>query len=189
MATQRSLPERIKVQINKLNQFLDFKKDFHFQLNFKINNFTGNEFSFLMNSCLDKTNNKLGIAVDGHNLKIQYFNGLEFPSELTTSFSDTSLWHTVSISNNRGIFSALLDDTSLTTYPEIILSLPPILGFKIASNTANENGLSGYVDNILITDLRATKAQYPLNTGSDNIAYDAVGSYDGSITNGVWSFI
>jgi len=86
-----------------------------------------------------------------------------------------------------GTLSATLDEISLTTNEEPSLSLPSTLGFNIASDTARLNGLSGLVDNILLTDLRDSIAQYLLNTGSGAIAYDSVDSYDGSIINGTWS--
>jgi len=64
--------------------------------------------------------------------------------------------------------------------------MPSSLGLNIASDTDLSNGLSGLVDNILLTDLREPIAQYLLNTGSGFIAYDSVNHYDGSITNGEW---
>ncbi len=66
------------------------------------------------------------------------------------------------------------------------MSFLSFLGFKIATDTASSNGFTGLVDNILITDLRDPVAQYPLNTGEGSTAYDSVGHYNGTITNGVW---
>jgi len=125
--------------------------------------------------------------VDGTNIYVQIDKGISGKPELWRSFSDTDSWHTITVTNSHGILSSSLDGNPLTANEEPALSLPATLGFNIASDTARLNGLSGRVDNILLTDLSNPIAQYPLNTGSGSIAYDSVDSYDGAIINGSWS--
>ena len=81
--------------------------------------------------------------------------------------------------------SASLDGIPLTN-EKTSLTLPFTTGFKIASYTSQSNGLSGLVDNILLSALKTPIAQYSLNTGSGSIAFDSVNHCNGSITNGIW---
>jgi hypothetical protein len=174
------------IEIDELKQFLDHNEDFYFEMQFKINTFPHSGFNYLMNSCCNTESNKVGIAVDGTNIYVQVDKGIGGKTELYINFSDTSSWHTITVTNDRGSLSASLDEEPLSTNEEPSLSLPSTLGFKIASDTARLNGLSGRVDNILLTDLSEPIAQYLLNTGSGTTAFDSVGSYNGSITNGEW---
>ena len=146
-------------------------------------------FNYLMNSCYNISNNKFGIAVDGNSIYVQIDKGLGTKTELYSSFSDTKSWHTISVTYEGGTLSAILDEQPLSTNEEPLFSLPSSLGLNIAADTNQQNGLSGLVDNILLTDLTNTIAQYPLNTGEGSIAYDLGDSYNGSITNGEWILV
>lgn len=155
-------------------------------MQFKIERFPDSGFAYLMNSCLNIDSNKIGVAIDGSDLYVQLIHGEGNATDLFIPFTDTQSWHTLAISYDRGALSATLDAASLTLIDGPILTQPGSVGFKIASDTAQANGLRGSVDNILITDLNDPIAQYPLSTGSGNIAFDSVGSYDGSISHGEW---
>ncbi len=174
------------IDIDDLSTFLDLRNDFSFTMEFNISQFAKSGHSFLMNSCVSASN-KVGIAIDGNYIFVQFIVNEETTIERYTLFSHTASWHTISITNNRGLLSATLDGIiPLTLNPEPFITLPSTIGFKIASDTEQANGLSGLVDNIYITDLRAPIAQYPLNTGSGSIVYDSMNKYNGNITNGSW---
>lgn len=176
------------ISIDPLTNYLDHNKDFSFEMQFKINSFPVSGFNYLMNSCLSKTDNKIGIAIDINTLYVQLYKGSELKTELTLAFNDDRQWHTIFVTNARGLFSAILDHDVFSLNQSPVLSLPDSLGFRIASDTENMQNLSSFIDNILITDLTNRKAQYLLNEGAGSIAYDSVGHNNGSITNGTWSF-
>ena len=173
------------IVIDSLNTFLDLRNDFSFEMEFKISQFAKSGLSFLMNSCV-AASNKIGIAVDGNFLYVQFLDGPVTGTERYIPFSSTGSWHTISLLNSKGIFSASLDSSPIKLDQVPSFSLPSALGFKIASDTALSSGLSGFVDNILLTDLKNPIAQYPLNTGSGSIVYDSINKYNGNITNGTW---
>ena len=174
------------ITINDLNAVFDSKNNFYISIEFKIDSFVGTEIRFLMNSCLDVLDNKIGIAVDSKSLYVQFNKGIDSLIELETSFTDTGHWHTLEVTHDRGELSARLDETALTTAETPSLTLPATLGFTLANNTAYSAGIVGKLDNILITDLRDDLAQYLLNKGSGNTAFDTVSSYNGTIVNGNW---
>ncbi len=173
------------IEIPSLNSFLDLRNDFSFEMEFNVKRFAKEGQSFLMHSCIAAVN-KIGIAIDSKYLYVQLYNGPESVTELSILFSSPESWHTISVINDQGIFSASLDHVPLTAVEEPTLSLPASLGFIIASVTEHTNGLSGLVDNILLTDLIHPIAQYPLNTGSGSIVYDSINKYNGNIANGTW---
>ncbi len=142
-----------------------------------------------MNSCLSKTDNKIGIAIDINTLYVQLYKGSELKIELTLAFNDDRQWHTIFVTNARGLFSAVLDHDVFSLNQSPVLSLPDSLGFRIASDSENMQNLSAFIDNILITDLTNRKAQYLLNEGAGSIAYDSVGHNNGTIINGSWSLL
>jgi hypothetical protein len=174
------------ISIDPLTSFLDHRNDFYFEMSFKINSFPSSGYKFLMNSCLSKTDNKLGIAIDRTKLYVQVDKGSGGKTELWVSFTDNTRWHSISVTNNRGSLSSLLDQTFLQTNPSASLSLPSTLGFRIASDTSNAQNLNGLFNNILITNLSVPLAKYVLNEGSGTIVYDSVGSNNGSISNASW---
>jgi hypothetical protein len=131
------------IEIDELKSFLDHNEDFYFEMQFKIKTFPHSGFNYLINSCYNAANNKFGIAVDGTNIYVQVDKGITGKTELYINFSDTSSWHTISVTNDRGSLSASLDEEPLSTNEEPSLSLPSTLGLKIASDTALSNGLSG----------------------------------------------
>jgi hypothetical protein len=177
------------ISIDPLNAFLDLHNDFYFEMAFKVNSFPSSGYKFLMNSCLTKNDNKIGIAIDRTKLYVQVDKGAGLISELWVSFSDNMYWHIISVTNNRGSLSALLDLNILQTNPTPVLSLPSTLGFRIASDTNNAQNLNGLVDNIFISNLTIPVAKYLLNEGSGNIAIDSVDHNHGSIINGNWSML
>jgi hypothetical protein len=174
------------IEIDSLADYLDHRQDFTFEMQFKVSSFPKSGFSFLMNSCIDTDNNKVGIAIGQSQLYFQVCKGISDKSEYYIGFSDTNNWHTITITSDRGNYSGTLDSTPLVFTEILSLHLPSTLGFKIASDTASFNGLTGLVDNINVVDSRDTVAQYPLHTGSGTTAYDSVSHYDGTITNGTW---
>ena len=174
------------IAIDDLSPFLDYREDFQLDIEFNVNEFNPEGFSWLWNSCVDTSINKVGVAVDGTNLYVQIVKGIGDITELYIPFSETNKWITLSVKNDREELSAKLKDDPLVINEEPQLSLPTSLGFKIASNTALSDGLNGSVDNILLTDLREPIAQYPLIIGEGPTAKDTVGNYDGTITNGEW---
>ncbi len=174
------------IEIPGLNTFLDIRYDFSFEMEFNVKRFPEKGFSLLMHSCIT-AENKIGIAVDGNHLYVQFVISDKDTIELFTPFSATESWHTISLENNNGHFSASLDGVRLNDNTIPALSLPSSLGFIIASDTEHQNGLSGLVDNILLTDLIHPIAQYHLNTGSGSIVYDSINKYNGNIANGTWS--
>jgi hypothetical protein len=176
------------ISIDPLTTYLDHRNDFYFEMAFKVNSFPLSGFKYLMNSCLGKTDNKIAIAIDRTKLYVQVDKGSGGKTELWISFTDTSNWHTVSVTNNRGLLSALLDQNILQTNPAASLSLPSTLGFRIASDTNNAQNLNGLFNNILITNLTIPLARYLLNEGSGTIVNDSIGQNNGSMTNGLWSF-
>ncbi len=139
-----------------------------------------------MNSCYDTSTNKVGIAINGTNLYVQVDKGISGKIERYISFTNTKNWHVIAVRNDRGTLSATLDEESLINNEEPALSLPATVGCNIGIATSGLNGLSGSVDNILLTDIREPIAQYPLNTGEGIVAYDSIGSYNGAISNGSW---
>lgn len=177
------------ISIDTLTPFLDHNTDFHFEIQFKINSIPTSGFNYLMNSCLNKISNKIGVAIDFKNLYFQIDKGSGNKTELSISFSDTSIWHTLFLSNDRGFLFAVLDLNFLSINLPPVLSLPSNTGFRIASDTNNSQNLNGLVNNILITDLRVPLAQYLLNEGSGSVANDSVGHNNGSIINGLWSLL
>jgi hypothetical protein len=177
------------IAIDPLNAFLDHRNDFYFEMAFKINSFPSVGFKYLMNSCLSKTDNKIGIAIDRTKLYVQVDKGAGLKTELWVSFSDNIHWHTISVSNYRGLLSALLDQNILLENPSPVLSLPSTLAFRIASDTNNAVNINGLVDNILITNLTIPVAKYLLNEGSGNIANDSIAQNNGTIFNASWMLI
>jgi len=174
------------IAIDDLSSFLDYREDFQLDIEFNVKEFNPESFSWLWNSCVDTSINKVGVAVDGTNLYVQVVKGIGAITELYIPFSETNKWITLSVKNDREELSAKLKDDPLVVNEEPQLTLPVTLGFKIASNTALSEGLNGSVDNILLTDLSEPIAQYPLITGEGNTVKDIVGGYDGTITNGEW---
>jgi hypothetical protein len=174
------------ISIDPLITYLDYRNDFYFEMAFKINSFPSSGYKYLMNSCFGKTDNKIGIAIDRTKLYVQVDKGGGGKTELSISFSDSSRWHIISVTNNRGLLSALLDINSLSVNPSPALSLPSTLGFRIASDTNNAQNLNGLFNNILITNLTIPLAKYLLNEGSGTVVYDSVGSNNGSISNASW---
>jgi hypothetical protein len=177
------------ISIDALTQFLDHKVDFSFVMEFKIDTIPEDGYTYLMNSCFDRDDNKLGIAINRHGLYVQVDKGHDEITELFISFADTRDWHSISLVNDRSKLSASLDENVLEPNTSPVLSLPVSLGFRIASDTSNSQNLFGFVDNILLTDLSSPVAQYLLNEGSGNIANDSVGHNHGSIFNGTWSIL
>lgn len=141
-----------------------------------------------MNSCLSKTDNKIGIAIDRTKLYVQVDKGGGGKIELWVSFSDNTRWHTISVTNYRGSLSSLLDQNILQTNPSASLSLPSTIGFRIASDTNNAQNLNGMINNTLITNLTIPLARYLLNEGSGSIVNDSIGQNNGLISNGQWAF-
>ena len=174
------------IQINDLTPFLVHNEDFYFEMQFKIDEFPRTGFKYLMNSCYNVEDNKIAIAIDETHLYVHQVNQEGQKTELNINFSDTQEWHTIKVTNDAGSLSAILDKDSLTINEEPLLSLPAIEGFRIASDSSSQNGLVGNVDNILLTDLRDPIAQYLLNTGEGEIAYDSINQYDGVVYNGSW---
>ena len=174
------------IDIDGLNTFLDLRNDFSFTMEFNISQLAKSGHTFLMNSCV-ATSNKIGIAIDGNYIYVQFVVNEETTVEIYTPFSYTASWHTISIKNNKGHLSATLDGIiPLNINPEPSITLPSTTGFRIASDTEQANSLSGLVDNILLTNLIVSIAQYPLISGSVNTAFDSVNHYNGTITNGTW---
>ncbi|MCB2222143.1 MAG: hypothetical protein KQI35_17300 [Bacteroidetes bacterium] len=174
------------IKIDNLNQYVDYRNDFQLDIEFNVKSFPLEGYMWLINSCIDAENNKMGTAIDGVNLYVQIDRGSGDISELYLPFSDSGSWHQLSIINNRGTLSAALDHEELLLNHEPALHLPDSLGFILAANTALLDGLIGYVDNILLTDLRAPIAQYLLNEGEGDTAYDSVNGFNGIITKGDW---
>jgi hypothetical protein len=174
------------ITINPLNQFLDNRYAFMFSMEFKVNVFPITGVSFLMNSCLDKSNNQIGIAISNNTLFVQVNKGTGNVTEFYIPFDDDRYWHTIILTNDRGNLSAYLDDSPMLFNSAPSFNLPPNLGFRIASSTAGNQFLTGLVDNILITNITAPIAQYPLNEGTGTTAYDTIGSNNGTITSGTW---
>ena len=174
------------ISIDDLCPFLDHRLDFSFSMEFKVDFLPSTGYSFLMNSCLIKSDNKIGIALDLSNLYVQIDKGHSVKTELSAHFSEPGFWHIISVSNSRGALSASLDGNQLeSNIPSV--SLPGFLGFRIASDASGSQNLTGCVNNILLTDLSNPVAQYNLNEGSGTKAFDSISHYDGSITNGIWS--
>jgi len=174
------------IEINALTPFLDYNQDLYFEMYFKITFFPTSGFAYLMNSCYHKTDNKIGIAVDGNNLYVQINKGILGNVELIKSFSDNRSWHKIYVINRGGLFSGALDESFLNPNLTPVLNLPAALGFRIASDALNSENLNGLVDNILLTDTRDPIAQYLLNEGSGTIVNDSVSHYHGNIINGFW---
>jgi len=174
------------ITINPLNQFLDHSINFLFSMQFKVNAFPQTGFSFLMSSCLNKNDNKVGIAIGEGNIYVQVNKGIGNITEFSGSFSDNRVWHEIKIINNSGLLSVILDQSMLSINLSPDLTLTSTVGFRIASSTANSQYFTGLVDDILITNLIEPRAHYPLNEGTGTIAYDAVGNNDGSIVGGSW---
>lgn len=177
------------ISIDPLTAFLDHRNDFYFEMAFKVNSFPSVGFKYLMNSCLGKTDNKIAIAIDRTKLYVQVDKGAGIKTELWVSLSDNINWHTISVTNNRGSLSALLDTNILSVNPSPALSLPSTLGFRIASDTNNAQNINSLVNKTLITNLTIPLASFLLNEGSGSIVNDSVGSNNGSITNGSWSLL
>jgi hypothetical protein len=177
------------ISIDPLNAFLDYHSDFNFSMAFKINSFPASGVNYLMNSCLNKTDNKIGIAIDRNKLYVQFDRGGIDKAELWVSFTDKSYWHIISVICNRGSLTSQLDQTQLVSNPLPSLALPSTIGFRLASDTNNTQNLNGMINNTLITNLSSPLALYLLNEGSGTIANDSVGSNHGSIINGTWSFL
>jgi hypothetical protein len=174
------------ISIDALTPFLDHKIDFSFVMAFKIDTIPEEGYAYLMNSCFDRDDNKLGIAIDRQGLYVQVYKGQDEITELFIPFEDTRDWHSISVVNVLSKLSASLDENVLEPNTSPVLSLPVSLGFRIASDTSNSQNLFGFVDNILLTSLGSPVAQFLLNEGSGNIANDSVGSNNGSIINGQW---
>jgi len=176
------------ISIDALTTYLDHRNDFYFEMAFKINSFPLSGFKYLMNSCLTKTDNKLGIAIDRTRLFVQLDKGGEGKTELWTSISDTNHWFLISVTYNRGSLSSVLDLNFLTSNPSPALSLPSTLGFRLASDTNNAQNLNGIINNTLITNLTISLARYSFNEGTGNVLYDSIGQNNGLISNGQWAF-
>lgn len=176
------------ISIDSLTSYLDHRSDFYFEMAFKVNSFPSSGFKYLMNSCLSKTDNKIGIAIDRTKLYVQVDKGGGGKIELWVSFSDNTRWHTISVTNYRGSLSSLLDQNILQTNPSASLSLPSTIGFRIASDTNNAQNLNGMINNTLITNLTIPLARYLLNEGSGSIVNDSIGQNNGLISNGQWAF-
>lgn len=176
------------IAIDPLNAFLDHRNDFYFEMAFKINSFPSSGFAYLMNSCFTKTDNKIGIAIDRTKLFVQLDKGGGGKTELWSPISDTSHWFVISVTNNRGSISSLLDLNILQTNPSPALSLPSTLGFRLASDSNNAQNLNGMINNTLITNLTISLARYSFNEGSGNLLYDSIGQNNGLISNGQWAF-
>jgi hypothetical protein len=174
------------IKIDDLNQYLDYRNDFLLEMEFKVKTFPLEGFNWLINSCIDASNNKAGAAIDGINLYVQIDKGSGGKTEVFIPFSDSGSWHQLSIMNNRGLLSASLDHVQLTSSHTPVLHLPDSLGFIIAANTSLLDGLIGYVDNILLTDLRDPIAQYLLNEGDGDTAFDSINGFNGIISKGDW---
>lgn len=174
------------IKIDNLNQYLDYRNDFQLDIEFSVKTLPVEGYMWLFNSCIDAENNKIGAAIDGENLYVQIDRGSGDKTELYLPFSDTGSWHQLSIINNRGALSAALDHEELIINHEPALHLPNSLGFIIAANTSLLDGLIGYVDNIRLTDLRDPIAQYLLNEGDGDTAFDSVNGFNGIITKGDW---
>ena len=155
-------------------------------IEFNVKEFNPEGFSWIWNSCVDTSINKVGAAVNGTNLYVQIVKGIGDITELYIPFSETNKWITLSVKNDQEELSAKLKDDPLVVNEKPQLQLPAYTGFRIASNTKHLEGLNGSVDNILLTDLRDPIAQYLLNTGEGTTVKDIVGHYVGTITNGEW---
>jgi hypothetical protein len=177
------------ISIDALTSYLSHNNDFYFEMAFKINSFPSSGYKYLMNSCFSKTDNKIGIAIDRTKLYVQVDKGGGGKTELWVSFSDNTRWHIITVTNNRGSISSLLDQSQLQSNPSPVLSLPSTLGFRLASDTNNAQNLNGLVNTTLITNLTIPLARYLLNEGSGSIVNDSVGSNHGSIINGSWSLL
>lgn len=176
------------ISIDPLTSYLDHRNDFYFEMAFKINSFPSSGFKYLMNSCLSKTDNKIGIAIDRTRLFVQLDKGVGGKTELWTPISDTIRWFVISVSNYRGSLSSVLDLNLLTSNPSPALSLPSTLGFRLASDSNNAQNLNGMINNTLITNLTISLARYSFNEGSGNLLYDSIGQNNGLISNGQWAF-
>lgn len=174
------------INIPDLNQFMDHRQDFTFTIEFKVKKFPSEGFFYLMNSCIDASTNKIGVAIDKLKLYVQIDKGSGDKIEIYTPFSDTENWHTLVIENSRGELTAALDHESLTSNHEPALQLQNFTGFKIAANTKELENHQGSIDNILLTDGRDPIAQYLLNLGEGSTAKDSIGHYNGSIINALW---
>jgi hypothetical protein len=176
------------ISIDALTTYLDHRNDFYFEMAFKVNSFPSSGYKYIMNSCFGKTDNKIGIAIDRTKLYVQVDKGGGGKTELSISFSDSTRWHIISVTNNRGLFSSLLDQNNISVNPSPALSLPSNLGFRIASDTNNAQNLNGMINNTLITNLSISLARYSYNEGSGNLLYDSIGQNNGLISNGQWAF-
>lgn len=175
------------ISIDALPPFLDHKIDFSFSMSFKVDTFPEAGYSYLMNSCLNRDDNKIGIAIGRHGLYVQVDKGHVNIIEFFISFTDVLDWHIISLVNFNAKLSASLDGNLLEPNAHPVLVLPSYLGFRIASDTNESQNFSGLVNNLYLSDLTNPVAQFNLDEGSGTAVFDSISGYQGLISNGTWS--
>lgn len=174
------------ISVANLQSRLSASSDFLFEIAVKVDEFPRSGIKYIMNSCYNGEDDKIAIFIDDSHLYVHQVAPDSSVRELIIGFTDISMWHTISVTQVSGSLSAQLDKFDLAGNPQPQASLPLSSGFMIGSDTAGLNALDGSINTILITDTIEHIAQFPLNTGEGTTAYDVVGNYNGTITNGIW---